>query len=419
MRPLVLSSALTAALVLISPAVSALSYEMPRDEQLLEQADGVAVFEVLQVAPAAPGDTETRYLVSWRRGIAGQATFGYEWLALPGAESGSHLYQVDGIPKLSRGEQWLLFYKRRVDGTLQPLHLTLGMFLLRADADRAVYWRTVDLEAGPTLKTNAEFAAPRDAKGFEQWLRERASGAKSAPDYLLDPKAERSSAKYSFAMFSFSPQRPARWFEFDSGGSVPVRAAAGGQANTASDEFAALNRAIAAWNDDPGSRVNMSYAGTGSSSADSAINITWNDPDNQISGSFVCGQGGVLGIGGSSATTSQSTTLGGLSWAKRVRGFVVIQDGAGCAMDGGSGENGAELLGHELGHVLALGHSCGDSTSGSCDTTAKSQAIMRATLQGGGRGAALGSDDRAGIAVPYPQAASGPRPSLVHRSGFE
>jgi hypothetical protein len=320
------------------------------------------------------------------------------------------------VPTLQRGEEWLLFYQRRADGVLQPLQLTLGMFLRRPDGEGATYWRTVDVDPGPIAKTHARFAGPRDAARFEHWLRERAQGRAANEDYLLPASSTR--AKYTFAMFNFSPARPGRWFEFDSNATVPVRAGADGQANTVHDEFAALRRAIDAWNNDAGSRVLLAYAGTGSSTADSAINVRWNDPNNEISGSFDCSKGGVLGIGGSSATTAQSISLGGYSWTKRMRGFVVVQDGAGCVMDGGNGENGAELLAHELGHVLALGHSCGDGSSGSCDTSAKSQAIMRATLHGGGRGAVLGSDDRAGIAVPYPQPATS-RPARVHRNGFE
>jgi len=420
----VVSSALLAAAISfgMAPPAQALSYQMMADQDLLQQAGGVAVFDVIKVAPPRPGDTETRYLLGWRRGISGPMGSGFEWLALPGADASDDWLHVEGIPKLEPGQQWLLFYQRRADGVLQPTQLTLGMFLRRDDGHDASYWRTVDVDREGMLKSvNDAYARGRDADAFERWLREADAGVEAPHDYLLEADDPRLMAKYTFAMFGFTPARPARWFEFDNGGSVPVRAAAGGQANTASDEFAALNQAIGAWNNDTGSRVNLAYAGTGSSSADSAINVTWNDPNSQIAGSFNCSSGGVLGIGGSTATTSQSTTLGGQNWAKRIRGFVVIQDGAGCAMDRNNGSSGAELLAHELGHVLAMGHSCGDDSSGSCNTTAKNEAIMRASLHGDGRGATLGSDDRAGIAVPYPQpAGSTPsKPPLVYRNSFE
>jgi hypothetical protein len=55
---------------------------------------------------------------------------------------------------------------------------------------------------------------------------------------------------------------------------------------------------------------------------------------------------------------------------------------------------------------LGLGHSCGDGSSGACDTSAKDNALMRASAHGGNRGGALGSDDRAGAAALYTPAGS-------------
>ena len=414
-----LACALALAALPAAPAF-ALSYRMLGDDSLLAQAQGVALFEVVHVAPAVDGDEETRYLVAWRQGYAGAPTFGYEWLVLPGAESDRHAHIVDGVPRLAVGEQWLLFHARRADGALQPVQLTLGMFRRFADPTGDLYARTVDVDDEGLQKSAADgWIGLRDAAGFEAWLRHRAAGAKDAADYLIGADDPRRLAKYTYMMFGFPTPMPGRWFEFDAGGSVPVRAGAGGQAGTVYDEFQSLQRAIAAWNDDPGSRVRLAWAGTGSSSAESAINVRWNDPNNEIAGSFDCNSGGVLGIGGSSATSAKTITLGGLKWAQRVRGFVVVQDGAGCVMDRHAGASGAELLTHELGHVLALGHSCGDASSGSCSTTVKNDAIMRASLHGDGRGARLGSDDRAGIAVPYPETAAATRPALIVRNGFE
>jgi hypothetical protein len=406
---------LAALLVALATPAQALSYRMMDDEALLAQAQGAAVFEVVHVADPQPGDRETRYLLAFRRGLTGQATFAFEWLALPGAQTAADQYHVEGVPRLAVGEQWLLFHARRADGVLQPVQLTLGMFKQVPNGSAAAYLRTVDLDPPTSKDANARFAAPRDADAFERWIATPAAARPGMPAYLLDALVR---PKYTFVMFNFGTPRPGRWFEFDAGGSVPVRAGAGGQFGTTRDVFESLRRAIAVWNDDPGSRIHMNYVGTGHASADSAINILWNDPNNQIAGSYDCSRGGVLGIGGSSATTSQTATIGGQTWTKRVRGFVVVQDGAGCAMDGGNGANGAELLTHELGHVLALAHSCGDAMSGNCDTIAKNQATMRAILHSDGRGASLGSDDRAGIAVPYPEPLAA-RPARVYRSGFE
>ena len=152
----------------MSPPVQALSYQMMADADLLQQAGGVAVFDVLKVVPPRPGDTETRYLLGWRRGIAGPMGSGFEWLALPGADASDDWLHVDGIPTLEPGQQWLLFYQRRADGVLQPLQLTLGMFLRQDDGNGASYWRTVDVDGeGMRKGGRPEFAGGRDADYLE------------------------------------------------------------------------------------------------------------------------------------------------------------------------------------------------------------------------------------------------------------
>ncbi len=58
-------------------------------------------------------------------------------------------------------------------------------------------------------------------------------------------------------------------------------------------------------------------------------------------------------------------------------------------------------MAHELGHVLGIGHSCGDDASASCNEL-NDEAIMRALAHGDGRGAALNRDDRNAVRVLYP-----------------
>ena len=61
-----------------------------------------------------------------------------------------------------------------------------------------------------------------------------------------------------------------------------------------------------------------------------------------------------------------------------------------------------EIFAHELGHALGLGHSCGDADSPPCASNPVfNDALMRAFVHGDNRGAALNSDDRAGILFLY------------------
>jgi hypothetical protein len=203
-------------------------------------------------------------------------------------------------------------------------------------------------------------------------------------------------SKFTFSTFGFNPAGPARWIQFDSDQTLVWRAGPEGQANTASDEFASVQQALAAWTNDPNSRILTTYAGTMAnpvicnnppqSGIGFAGHVCWNDPAGRIGGSFNCNGGGTLAIGGSFAGTP-SHSVNGQLWYRRSDAFVVIQDGAGCFMDGDNGADGAELLTHEIGHSLAFGHACGDSESPACNSSAVlNQATMRAFAHGDGRG---------------------------------
>jgi hypothetical protein len=61
-----------------------------------------------------------------------------------------------------------------------------------------------------------------------------------------------------------------------------------------------------------------------------------------------------------------------------------------------------ELFAHELGHTLGLHHSCGDQGSGPCRTIEAYEALMRSSIHDDGRGAFLGSADKAAICTLYP-----------------
>jgi len=342
-------------------------------------------------------------------------------LALPGTFNAPNLnLHVSGIPALEADQQFLLFYNRRDDANLVATEIVLGLFYELETARGRVYRRTVDdLRPEKSTEMNARFAAPRDADKFDAWLRATARGDKAASDdYLLNYDVPLSLPKYSLSQFGFSEQfggpGPGRWFEFDSGQTMPWRASpASGQDNTPNvDEFLSLQQALAAWTNDSGSQILLSYAGTGSDSSNFAGNVTWNADLSTCSSSapntpYDCSTGGTLALGGSSASTPR-TAFGSDSYYRRSRAFVCMRAGIGCFMVGNNGANGAEVLTHEVGHTLAFGHSCGDSSTPACSTsTTLNQAIMRASAHGDGRGASLGADDQAGAAVVYPAPGGG------------
>jgi len=196
-----------------------------------------------------------------------------------------------------------------------------------------------------------------------------------------------------------------RWRIFDSGGSANWRSSSATIPGLSDGGVTPFKDALTMWRSESSGVVNTAYAGTttatgGLAVADQVNAILFEDPNNEIGGSFNCASGGVLAVGGVTSATGPIHTHNGTSFFNTVEGDVVTQDGAGCFFAGAGEKNGAEVFAHELGHALGLGHSC-DPNNGDCNTTAKNQALMRAVAHGDGRGAALSQDDRDGLAFLY------------------
>jgi len=400
----------------------ALSYVMMTDEDLFDQAAGVIRAKVLRELPANDGDSQTRYVLHVDSILAGNFLPSKQVLSLPGTFTAPTTNAViPGIPRIVEGSTIVLFYGRAANGELRALHLSLGLFGLEASADGGQYVRSMERNADTEVEIiNQRFHRRRDAQAFERWLADRGRGEVRDVDYLLDETKQTSASKFTFTVFQFPQPGPGRWFQFDSNQTMPWTAHPGGQDNTSLNEFTAVQNALAGWTNDPGSRILLSYSGTLNFSGNQAANsfcgtggapacfsghVLWNDPNGVVNGSYDCGTGGTLAIGGS-YVTSNGQTFGGQTWYPRLEGFVIVNNGAGCFLDGSGGADGAELLTHEIGHSLAFGHACGDGLSPTCGSNATlNAAIMRAFVHGGGRGATLGIDDQAGAAIAYPNPA--------------
>ncbi len=405
---------------LIAVPAGAMSYQPIDDDALAARAEAIVVATVLSRASSPQSADLSHYGLQVERVLQGPLEVGPLDVTVVGSadREADGALVVPGAPRFADGERVLVFLERRGDGAWSVGQMVLGAFHLReALGGGTLALRDLD-EARPLLaKSQAAPVEPnRDFERFQRWLQQRAQGGEPTPDYwsaaVPDPVA---APKFT------TQGAPSRWMEFDEGRSVSLYASSASLIGVLGGGYAQVQQAIAAWNDDPGSRIRYAYAGTtaatgGLDRRDGINTVLFNDPLGEIAGIYDCTLGGVLAYAG--YRSNGLRTVNGQSFRVIEEVDVVVQDGVGCTLSRRSNANAAELFTHELGHTLGLGHSCGDDGLPAC-SGALDDAVMRPTIHGDGRGARLGADDRAGAAYLYPASASsgGGTPSVPDNAG--
>jgi hypothetical protein len=384
--------------------VSATTVLPVRDSSLADQAAVIAEGTVTGIAPAtgSTGRPATEYRLRVERVVKGRvgevAEGGSLVMRVPGGTAANGLkLRIWGAPEFRIGERALFFLATNRDGSYGPLHLALGTFHeLRSEGRRLAVRDLAEVYEVAAAGDAAE--GVRDMERFGSWLADRAAGVQREADYFVAPPK----MGVAWEAFSYIGRIKQRWLEFDRGQEIGWKAHAAGQVGFPGGGFAEFQNALKAWNDDASTNIRLRYDGTttvdtGFQRFDENNVILFSDPHDEAPGSFSCpspGRGeGVLAIGGTWFDDRTSpAVIGGAD--------IIINDNAVCWFT--SSKRAEQIYGHELGHTLGLGHSCGDGPNGPCQRNSdKDEALMRATAHSDERGAALGKDDKAGIASLY------------------
>jgi hypothetical protein len=383
------------------------------DPLLVDQAPVVLVGRVEGKMPNTTANPVTNWLVTVEQVLKGQVDDGSIVVrVLGGATADGETLTIYGAPRFAQNEQVLLFLAPRPDGAWAIHQYLQGAFHVIAAGGRTVAMRDLsEVEVVTGRRRARRTPLVRDFELFRDWISDRVAGLNPSRNYMFRPtQRQLSRIRPGFTLFE-SDGLNMRWFEFDSGTPVNWLAHQDGQPGLTGGGFAEFQRALQAWNNEPTTPINLAYAGTTTASAgftrfDNRNVLLFNDPNQEIEGTFDCAQGGTVAIGGPWSDSSVTGRFDGRTFIRIQGGDVVMNDGIQCLFSRSPNASKfmEEVVAHEVGHTLGLGHS---SENPNEPSALLRQALMYYRAHDDGRGARLNSDDVAGLQALYKRGSHG------------
>ena len=391
-----------------SDATAALTFVPMSESELVAASDVIVVGVVADIVPNLPatsgGVPLLETVVTLRVGQSLKA-FAPQHLnvGIPGGEYGNVRRTVFGAPNFFLGERVLLFLRHRPDGSLAPVGLSLGKYtvfqrggvdVVRPQVATSAEVQSLRLDA----ESPAAFSASLQDETLEAVMRRLMVHAKQSSPYLpiVTPTRPRQNSRF----FTFVGPPYARWFEPSFGLPVVFSLVPNGDASLSPEQATrAVELAAAAWSS-AGTPLSVAISVAGEPApfrgCDGQSTIQFGDPYDEIGPPVGCK--GVLAVGGFCSTvTNAATTSMGETVYRITEGDVTVNDGfSGCRY--WTVQNIAEVVTHELGHAIGLGHS---SELFPEPNTVLATATMYYLAHFDGRGAALREDDVAGARALY------------------
>jgi hypothetical protein len=420
-------------LSLIAATLSATSFVVPRDRDLVGRADAIVVGTAVESHAqfTKEGGIETVTAIAVDEAVKGNVAATI-FVTEPGGNVGNIATVIAGAPRFAPGEKVLLFLKKTARDRWSVADLAVGKFSFTDDLAEPLLLRDADDIVGwdPDLKVHEEKA--RAAEPFLRFVREVQAGrASAAEDYFvsdsvvrLHPKSASAStlrptpliAPYTATSYTMliSGSQGGRWAVFPNAvtffsGTTQEPGAPGGGST-------AINAAFAAWDNDCGSNVNYVYGGTDSGThtqglhaSDGANTILFErDLSSWGVSPFTCSgnsYSGTLGIGGIT-NASGTNVVNGETFATTQEADVEMNRGlANCTVLFNNGDFNSAVT-HEVGHTLGFRHSDQNrASSAACSTDTSlecsNQAIMKSFISTG-INAALQPWDQHAVQAVYP-----------------
>jgi PKD repeat protein len=393
---------------------------MPTDEQLVAKTPLIVVGTVVgSEAVERGGQIWTETILNVEQSLKGSSGKSITVREVGGV-IGDRITKIFGAPEYQAGERVMAFLTPTPRGDYQTMDLFVGKFSEARTASGQRLWTRHD-EAQDVLLLDSAFKpipsrnVERDADGFERFITRSVAGQKAPANYgvgnpVLARPQQATHSRFTDNFTLISEPTIYRWFAFDNGGSA-LWYSYGTQPGYSGGGVNEIKTAMNVWTGYASAKINYQYAGAeqthGSLSATNGVNeVLFNDPNQEIAGSWNPATGGVVGQGGFNGVTNGgnwtatftadgSHQAGTFHAYNIVEGNLVIQDnvspGAGIPSS-----SLAEIVAHEFGHTLGFGHSS-DHT-----------ALMYATIQN--LGPSLRADDQLAARWLYPNGSAPPPP---------